>query len=448
MEGEENVESNTIESSESTTNKATSRTKRVIDDKNRKKDEKYIDNLIRHLKPEEKLPVLVNKCVELLMERRNLDQSLKTAEKNITVLHREYDQVVNEKHRQILINSRLENLCRELQKQNKSIKEETSQRMKDEEEKRKEVSNRFQATINEINSMMQQGNENNTKLRDDNIALNSKFQILCSHVEKREEQVEALIKQMDIERKLSEATIEQRNCEILANQETYKKEKEVLRNELEIQKLQCDEFRKASESLRQQIQMYRDQCEDFHSAVAKNNNMFETFQSEMDKMSVKLHQMAKENAMYQEKFKKSNLQLIDLCRENQQLKETQIQYDKQIQILKDLCRAMQTERLDLYQRIEKNKPSSEVIINNHSTIENLPPPIVPEPTDPLNEKNEETLQTPDALEQKEENLRQLKSSLNILRDELKCIQQKEDIDQQIQSLEIQEPAKTTETNQV
>lgn len=98
------------------------RSKRLIDDKNRKKDEKFIDNLLRNLKPEEKVIALTNKCLELLAERRNGEQNLKASEKNYTILQRQCDQITADKSRQILINSRLQNLCRELQKQNKTIK--------------------------------------------------------------------------------------------------------------------------------------------------------------------------------------------------------------------------------------------------------------------------------------------------------------------------------------
>ena len=73
-----------------------------------------------------------------------------------------------------LIRSKLESLCRELQRQNKSIKEESLSKIREEEEKRKETQSKFQKALNEISSMMHENNEKNQILREDNLEMTKK----------------------------------------------------------------------------------------------------------------------------------------------------------------------------------------------------------------------------------------------------------------------------------
>lgn len=63
--------------------------------------------------------------------------------------------------------------------------EESVLKIREEEEKRKEVSNKFQSTLAEITSLMQQNNEKNSKLRDDNIEMTTKFKSVCEQYELR-----------------------------------------------------------------------------------------------------------------------------------------------------------------------------------------------------------------------------------------------------------------------
>lgn len=57
---------------------------------------------------------------------------------------REKDQLQTEHSKAVLAKSKLESLCRELQRHNKAVKEESLARSREEEEKRKEVTAKFQ----------------------------------------------------------------------------------------------------------------------------------------------------------------------------------------------------------------------------------------------------------------------------------------------------------------
>jgi Mlc titration factor MtfA (ptsG expression regulator) len=67
------------------------------------------------------------------------------------------------------------------------LQDESLLKIREEEEKRKEVSAKFQTTLNEITALMQQNNEKNSKLREDNLEVTKKFKTVCEQYELREQ---------------------------------------------------------------------------------------------------------------------------------------------------------------------------------------------------------------------------------------------------------------------
>lgn len=156
---------------------------------------------------EEKLNALVNKFVELDKENRRLGYVIKQNEKKVDLVLRERENLQQELNKTILSKSKLESLCRELQRQNKTIKEESMSKIREEEEKRKETQTRFQKNLNDITVMMNENNDKNQKLRDDNIEMSKKFKYILEQYELREQQVEKMGKQLDLANQLSEAKL-------------------------------------------------------------------------------------------------------------------------------------------------------------------------------------------------------------------------------------------------
>lgn len=115
------------------------------DDKgSRKRDEKTLEQVLKTLNsitnPAEKFEALCKKYTELLDDNKRQQLGVKVAEKKIVMLQREKDQLQGEQTKSVLGRNRLELLCRELQRQNKVMKEESLARIREEEERRKEVS--------------------------------------------------------------------------------------------------------------------------------------------------------------------------------------------------------------------------------------------------------------------------------------------------------------------
>lgn len=143
-------------------------------------------------------------------------------QKRLKVLQKKQSQIMKEKinlqgdhSKAILARSKLESLCRELQRHNKSLKvglpqsschqhqqhgavqsdllckpvlqEENAQRSREYEEQRKEAMLHFQMTLSDIEVQMEQHSSHNTKLRQENMELADKLKKLIEQYELREE---------------------------------------------------------------------------------------------------------------------------------------------------------------------------------------------------------------------------------------------------------------------
>lgn len=99
--------------------------KKKREDKIRRRDFRALDNVLKSiisLSDTEKIQALSTKYGELYEEYRNLQLTYTAIKKRCDVLQKEKDQLANDQSKCVLARSRMENLCRELQRQNKLIK--------------------------------------------------------------------------------------------------------------------------------------------------------------------------------------------------------------------------------------------------------------------------------------------------------------------------------------
>ncbi|XP_036295470.1 gamma-taxilin isoform X8 [Pipistrellus kuhlii] len=205
--------------------------------------------------PEEKLAALCKKYADLLEESRNVQKQMKILQKKQAQIVKEKVHLQSEHSKAILARSKLESLCRELQRHNKTLKEENVQQAREEEERRKEATAHFQITLNEIQAQLEQHDIHNARLRRENIELGEKLKKLI---------------------------------------EQY--------------------------SMREELSLYMDKFEEFQTTMAKSNELFTTFRQEMEKKTVR----------------------------DKEYKAFQIKLER----LEKLCRALQTERNELNEKVE------------------------------------------------------------------------------------------------
>ncbi|XP_027948369.1 gamma-taxilin isoform X2 [Eumetopias jubatus] len=277
--------------------------------------------------PEEKLAALCKKYADLLEESRNVQKQMKILQKKQAQIVKEKVHLQSEHSKAILARSKLESLCRELQRHNKTLKEENMQQAREEEERRKEATAHFQVTLNEIQAQLEQHDIHNAKLRQENIELGEKLKKLIEQYALREEHIDKVFKHKELQQQLVDAKLQQTTQLIKEADEKHQREREFL-------------------------SLYMDKFEEFQTTMAKSNELFTTFRQEMEKMTKKIKKLEKETIIWRTKWENNNKALLQMAEEktvrDKEYKAFQIKLDR----LEKLCRALQTERNELNERVE------------------------------------------------------------------------------------------------
>ncbi|CAF99512.1 unnamed protein product, partial [Tetraodon nigroviridis] len=292
--------------------------------------------------PEEKLAGLCKKYAELLEEHRNTQKQMRTLQKKQNQLIQDKDNLRNEHSKAILARSKLESLCRELQRHNRTLKvhpqalsqtrpspvasnpfvrlflppqDEGVQRTRLEEEKRKEVTAHFQSTLNDIQTQMEQHNERNASLRHENGELAEKLKKLYEQYKLREEHIEKVVKQKDLQQQLVDAKLHQAQELLKESEDRHDREKEFLLKEAVESQRMCELMKQQEVHLKQQLSLYTEKFEEFQTTLSKSNEVFTTFKQEMEKMTKKIKKLEKETAMYRSRWESSNKALLEMAEE-------------------------------------------------------------------------------------------------------------------------------------
>ncbi|KAF4027287.1 hypothetical protein G4228_018682 [Cervus hanglu yarkandensis] len=270
--------------------------------------------------PEEKLAALCKKYADLLEESRNVQKQMKILQKKQAQIVKEKVHLQSEHSKAILARSKLESLCRELQRHNKTLKEENMQQAREEEERRKEATAHFQITLNEIQAQLEQHDIHNAKLRQENIELGEKLKKLIEQYALREEHIDKVFKHKELQQQLVDAKLQQTTQLIKEADEKHQREREFLLKEATESRHKYEQMKQQEIQLKQQLSLYMDKFEEFQTTMAKSNELFTTFRQEMEKKTVR----------------------------DKEYKAFQIKLER----LEKLCRALQTERNELNEKVE------------------------------------------------------------------------------------------------
>ncbi|XP_053317008.1 beta-taxilin [Spea bombifrons] len=306
---------------------------------------------------EEKLEAFAKKYSEMLEEYRAEQKQMKLLQKRQAQLIKEKDHLQSEHSKAILARSKLESLCRELQRHNKTLKEETIQRVREDEEKRKDITNHFQSTLTDIQSQIEQQKERNNKLCLENTELAEKLNSIVGQYEVREENLEKVFKQKELQQKLVDARFEQAQEQMKQAEEKHNREKEFLLTQAAEWKLQSKMLKDQETMLKTQIALYSERFDEFQNSLTKSNEVFSTFKKEMEKMTKKMKKLEKDTNTWKTRFENCNKALLDMIEEKSMKAKEYECFVLKIERLEKLCRALQEERIELYKRIKDAKTS-------------------------------------------------------------------------------------------
>ncbi|EDO33513.1 predicted protein, partial [Nematostella vectensis] len=259
-------------------------------------------------------------------------------------LTKERDALQSDFNKTTLAKSKLESLCRELQRHSKLVKEECQLRAAEEETKRKELSDKFQTTINDISQQMQDNFKRNEQLKQENEELAGKLKGLVDQYESREEHVDKVFKHKQLELQLAEAKMAQQNLVFNEMKEkTLMEKQELLKDSLDYRK-KYELMVLQEKELKTQATLYTEKFEEFQSTLTKSNEMFVTFKKEMDKMTKTIKKLEKENKTWKSRFEGTNRSLLEMLDERAKMEKERLALSARNDKLESLCRAMQKER--------------------------------------------------------------------------------------------------------
>ncbi|KAK7898412.1 hypothetical protein WMY93_019265 [Mugilogobius chulae] len=302
--------------------------------------------------PEEKLAGLCKKYAELLEEHRNTEKQMKVLQKKQTQLVQEKDNLRNEHSKAILARSKLESLCRELQRHNRTLKEEGIKRTRLEEEKRKEVTSHFQVTLYDIQAQMEQHDERNASLRQENSELAEKLKKLYEQYKLREEHIDKVVKHKDLQQQLVDAKLHQAQQLLTESEERHDREKDFLLKEAMESQRMCELMKQQEVHLKQQLSLYTEKFEEFQTTLSKSNEVFTTFKQEMEKMTKKIKKLEKETAMYRSRWESSNKALLEMAEEKSVRDRDFEALHGKVQRLEKLRKALKVERNELNKKVQ------------------------------------------------------------------------------------------------
>lgn len=179
---------------------------------------------------------------------------------------------------------KLEEVVREQQKLIKSVKNESLQKIREEEEKRKETQVRFQNYMTEIKDTIGKNNDDNEKLRLYNIDMTKKLKNLAEQYETKELQIEKINEQVYIEKQLHEAKLAKLQMESALEKEILLREKQAALDDLLSCKKIIKELSEKEVLLKEQLNIYTEKYDEFQNSLAKSNTIFTTYKSEIEKV--------------------------------------------------------------------------------------------------------------------------------------------------------------------
>ncbi|EDV42922.1 uncharacterized protein Dana_GF16776, isoform A [Drosophila ananassae] len=386
--------------------KAKAKAAREEKQKEQKLEELVLKSLEECTTPEDKVKLLLQRHVDSEKNVSRLTGELRILQRHMESQQREKEQVQRDLNRSVLMRDKLQEVCREQQRIIKSVKNESMLQIKVEEERRKESQTNFQSSLNEVQKSLAKNNEENIKLRDYNIEMTKKLKLLAEQYQTREQHLEKLNEQVQLEAQLHQAKLNKVQVEAAMEKEILSKENQIGLEKLLQAQRAIKDLTERENQLKEQLNIYTAKYDDFQQSLQKSNEVFGSYKVELEKMSKHTKKIEKEALAWRQKYEKANAMVIDLATEKQLSSQHSDRLQKQIQQLQKLLRALQQERTTLHKSLRDNNIEIPAL-----------PQLPPEP-EPVNDKpTQENVK----MEMMSRNCAELKQTLANLQNQMKLL---------------------------
>ncbi|XP_007574819.1 gamma-taxilin [Poecilia formosa] len=285
------------------------------------------------------LPSTEDRLEELVQQFAELAALWRGEQQQKSALQQKLCHLLEERRCSIAARSQLEALCRDLQAHYGALREETLRRCREDEEKRSDITNHFQETLEEIQAQIELHSGRNDKLRQENANLTDKLESLMSQYERREE-------------------VRGRREEVRGRREEVRGRREELLREAIDKTKKCFAMKEQELAMKKKLALYAQKFDEFQATLAKSNEIYVRFKQEMDNMTEKMKKVEKEANLWKTRFENCNKTLIDMIEERTEKGREYDLFVLKIQKLEKLCRALQEERKGLYDKIREVRQSS------------------------------------------------------------------------------------------
>ncbi|KAJ9512103.1 hypothetical protein QJQ45_012743 [Haematococcus lacustris] len=249
--------------------------------KARRKELRGVIKALSDLPAEEKMTFLQSKYTHMASELIRTEKALLESQGQLEAVTRERDKVQGELRKTNQLLDKLQDVCRQLQKDNKTVLEE-ARRMKEEEGvARAAMATKFQGLIADVTTKMGTGAEERAALQAENDSLRGKL----TDVLKQFESFSQLIQQRESAEQLTQARLEQQT----ALSDALAKKNELLEQankQLQAAHQASTERNVAlaatNKELQGQVEQFSGKFAEFGRALEKSNKVFEGMRREMD----------------------------------------------------------------------------------------------------------------------------------------------------------------------
>lgn len=322
----------------------------------KRKGERAVENVLKILEPhetaEEKLGALLQHYLGFQEGTWQLQAAVQKAERQVRQLSREKEQLQSDCNRAMLAKSKLESLCRELQKQARAVKDECMMRIRDEEEKRREVATKFQTTLMDITAVLEENQARSVQLREENFQLAQRLKGVIDHYDLWEKNIDAVLQQKELQVQVATTHLARAQAQLQAERQAFLAEKQIVLKQVSDSQRQQEELAARESHLREELSSHASKYEEFQGALVQSNQLFRTFKQDMEKMSKKIKKLEKETAQWKSRWEASNKALADITAEKHGRDKELVAAQQRVITLEKLCRALQLERNELSAKVK------------------------------------------------------------------------------------------------
>merc|ERR1711953_1050824 len=241
----------------------------------------------------------------------------------------------------------LQKLCDALKTQVSLKDEENNLKLQEETNKRIEIAQNFEATMNELTKLIESHSAHNTSLRTENAEMTRQMEALLKEYENREGKISSIseefrLKSQLYEAQLAKAKIEKAEIGADFNKERLKLQKDLLEANKNIEILVSRE-----ENMKEQVELYAAQYDELVNGVDDKKKHFGQFKKQMDTLNKRLKTLEMDSSMWKEKFEDSNGVVVKLNASKADADMELEQTKKKLAAMEKLNRTLTAERSQL-----------------------------------------------------------------------------------------------------